>query len=143
MREETHHVKSIPLRFGSEHEPASKPSGKKLHWRVVHQSHLWRPPTDIYEMESAFVVLVEVAGMRGREFHVTFDKKNLSIRGSRPDGKQKKAYHQMEIAYGDFATEVAVPVPVDVSTIEATYSDGFLKVVLPKKKPTRVHIKDE
>jgi HSP20 family protein len=142
MREQTRRAKSIPLRFSSQDEPASRSSGESLHWRVVHQSHLWRPPTDIYETEAAFVVLVEVAGMRGREFNVTFDKKKLSIRGARPDSKEKKAYHQMEIAYGDFATDVDVPMPVDVSTIEATYSDGFLKVVLPKKKPKHIPVKE-
>jgi HSP20 family molecular chaperone IbpA len=142
MRKGTRNTQLIPLRFSSEHEPASKPSGKSLHWRVVHQSHLWRPPTDVYETEAAFVVLVEIAGMRGKEFQVTFDKKKLSVRGARSDSKQKKAYHQMEIAYGDFATDVDVPVPVDVSTIEANYNDGFLKVILPKRTPTRVPVKD-
>lgn len=113
-----------------------------MHWRVVQQSRLWRPPTDIYETESNYVVLVEIAGMRQKEFNIIFDKKRLSIRGSRRDTKERKAYHQMEIAYGDFATEVDVPVAVEISTIEAIYSDGFLKVILPKQRPTHISIKD-
>ena len=56
--------------------------------------------------------------------------------------KNMEAYHQMEIAYGEFETEVRIPVPIDVSNIEATYSDGFLRVVLSKTRPRQVSISD-
>jgi HSP20 family protein len=111
-------------------------------WRVIKQSHLWRPPTDVLEMEEAFVVMVEVAGMRGAEFIVTYNKKMLTIRGTRTDTGTQKAYHQMEIAYGEFATEIKIQAPIDASKIEATYNDGFLKVVLPKSRPQHVSISD-
>jgi HSP20 family molecular chaperone IbpA len=47
----------------------------------------------------------------------------------------------MEIDYGEFASEVKVPLRVDSDKIEATYSDGFLKVVLPKATPREIDIK--
>jgi HSP20 family molecular chaperone IbpA len=142
MRENPRKARLIPLHFSSKDEPDFQASGQILHWRVVQRSRLWRPPTDIYETEKDYVVLVEIAGMRQKEFSILFDKKKLSIRGSRQDSKERKAYHQMEIAYGEFATEIEVPVAVEVSAIEATYSDGFLKVLLPKKSPTQISIKD-
>jgi HSP20 family protein len=43
----------------------------------------------------------------------------------------------MEIQYGDFATEAYLPWDVVEDKIEATYEDGFLKVVLPKAKAQR------
>ncbi|MCK4960866.1 MAG: Hsp20/alpha crystallin family protein, partial [Anaerolineales bacterium] len=52
------------------------------------------------------------------------------------------AYHQMEIAHGEFETEVRIPDPIDASNIEATYSDGFLRVVLSKTRPRQVSISD-
>jgi HSP20 family protein len=85
-------------------------------------------------------VVVEVAGMRGSEFSVTFDEQLLSIRGVRADKGGLKAYQQMEIAYGEFATEVRVPAVVDSGKVEATYADGFLRVVLPKVQPKQVSI---
>lgn len=93
-------------------------------------------------MEEAYVVMVEVAGMRGAEFVVTYNKKMLTIRGTRKDTSIQKAYHQMEIAYGEFATEVRIQAPIDASKIEATYNDGFLKVVLPKSRPRHISISD-
>lgn len=113
---------------------------RPLAWAVRQRSPLWRPPTDVYETETTFVVLVEVAGMRQSEFSVTADRQVLTIRGMRTDAAGPKAYHQMEIAYGEFVTEVQVPVPVDITQVEAAYSDGFLRVVLPKAQPKRIAI---
>jgi len=46
----------------------------------------------------------------------------------------------LEVYYGPF--ERIVPLPADVSVdrdqLSATYKDGFLKVVLPKRKPDRI-----
>ncbi|NIS82088.1 MAG: Hsp20 family protein [Anaerolineales bacterium] len=109
----------------------------------MRRSHIWRPPTDVYETEDAYIVLVEIAGMRDAEIAVTFGRRNLTIKGSRADTSARKAFHQMEIAYGEFATEAEVPSAIDASTIEATYSDGFLRVVLPKAKAKSVKVGDK
>ncbi len=102
--------------------------------------HVWRPPTDIYATDNTYVVLVEIAGMRGADFSVTFDRRRLIVKGNRSDTSARKAYHQMEIAYGEFEVEVVVPSAVDVESIEATYNDGFLRVILPISKPQNIEI---
>ena len=107
-------------------------------WHLRRRSHLWRPPTDAFETEEAYVIVVEVAGMRGAEFSVTFERPIVWIRGARGDAAGSKAYHQMEIAYGDFETGVHVHAPIDEFAIEASYNDGFLRVILPKSHPRRV-----
>lgn len=103
-------------------------------WRVQRHSGAWHPPTDIYENEDAFIVIIEVGGMRHGEFIVNIDRQLLSIRGVRRESEGMKVYHQMEIAYGDFLTEIQIPKPVISEEIKATYGDGFLRVVLPKVK---------
>ncbi len=126
------------LRLLGEDEAWQRGAGLAAGWHLAHGSHLWRPPTDAYETEDAYVVVVEVAGMRGAEFSVTFERQTLWIRGSRGETGGTKAYHQMEIAYGDFETGVHVHAPVNESAIEASYSDGFLRVILPKSQPRRI-----
>jgi HSP20 family molecular chaperone IbpA len=107
-------------------------------WHLRRRSYLWRPPTDAFETDEAYVIVVEVAGMRGAEFSVTFERPIVWIRGTRGDVAGSKAYHQMEIAFGDFETGVHVHAPIDESAIEASYNDGFLRVILPKSQPRRV-----
>ena len=109
--------------------------------RVVRKTLAWRPPTDVLETEDAVVVVVEIAGMRGLNISVVYDRQVLSIRGTRPDNNVCKTYHQMEIDYGEFACDVQVPFRIDSEKIDATYSDGFLKVLLPKAVPREVDIK--
>ena len=142
MNEKNIDVWQARYQFLTDDDPWLAKPYRDTGWRVIRQSYLWRPPTDVLETEEAYIVLVEVAGMRGAEFIVTYNKKLLTIRGSRADTSTRKAYHQMEIAYGEFATEVSIQAPIDASNIIATYNDGFLKLVLPKSRPQQVSISE-
>jgi len=107
-------------------------------WAWVEHVHLWQPPTDLFETESAFIVRVEVAGMSQADFTVTLEEHTLRVGGIRPDPDRRSAYHQMEIHYGEFRSDVALPGDVDAQGIEAAYDDGFLTVTLPRVKPRRI-----
>lgn len=128
------------LFFNGEDDTWSNESVRTFGWRVQKKSPSWRPPTDVYETEDAFVIVVEVAGMRGTEISVTLEKGLLAIRGVRIDKGEMKAYHQMEIAYGEFETKIKLPRRIEQDEVEATYSDGFLRVVMPKTKSKNIQI---
>jgi HSP20 family protein len=142
MKEATSRAKSIPARLASDDEPGWPEAIHYYAFRLRQQGRSWRPPTDVHESDSAFTVLVEVAGMRGIEISVTLEGDLLRIRGARPEAEPGRAYHQMEINYGDFLVEVRLPVPIEREQINASYSDGFLKVVLPKAQPRRIPVND-
>jgi HSP20 family protein len=111
-----------------------------VHWRIAVRSHAWRPPTDVYETEEAMVVRVEIAGMRETDFTISLEERTLQIRGVRSDTSERQAFHQMEIAFGEFSTEVELPSPVVVDQIEASYRDGFLHITLPKARPQQIRV---
>jgi HSP20 family molecular chaperone IbpA len=110
--------------------------------RMRKHSHIWRPPTDVYETGDAVIVRVEVAGMRDNDFSIVIDGRYLYVRGVRMDSPERRAYYQMEIPYGEFGTEVKLPRQVVVDSIEAIYSNGFLRIVMPIARPHRVQIED-
>jgi HSP20 family protein len=124
-----------PDEFASLHPDANR-------LRFYSRMPTWRPPTDAYETEDTLVVRVEIAGMRESDFLVTLEDQYLLIRGVRPDSAERKAYHQMEIPFGEFSTEVELPFPVVAERIEAVYRDGFLRVVLPKAQPHQVTVNE-
>lgn len=109
-------------------------------WGLKRSAHKWRPPTDVFETEHDYRVVVEIAGMRGTEISVTFEGQTLAIRGERHESDPHRAYHQMEIAFGEFESAVHIPQSVKADEIQASYVDGFLRVTLPKSKPTQVEI---
>jgi HSP20 family protein len=110
-------------------------------WRLVSRPHVWRPPTDVFETEDAVVVRVEIAGMHDAEFSVSLDERYLVVSGVRPDQPERRAYHQMEIRFGEFRTEVELPSAIDAQSVDAEYRDGFLRLVLPKAKPRRIELR--
>lgn len=115
-----------------------------IHWRQSIRTTIWRPPTDVYETDEMIVVRMEIGGMREDDFIIELDGRILSIRGQRgelrSDISERRAYHQMEIRYGEFSCELEIPAAVDVQRVEAEYRNGFLRVNLPKASPKHVHI---
>jgi HSP20 family protein len=110
---------------------------------VLRHSHTWHPPTDVIEGEDRLYVVIEIAGMQEGDFHVTLDGRQLTISGTRQsEGQAGSAYHQLEIRFGEFRTDVALPWAVEENEIEATYSDGFLRIELPRAHSHSVHVVD-
>ncbi|MBN2085459.1 MAG: Hsp20/alpha crystallin family protein [Anaerolineales bacterium] len=102
----------------------------------IQNTHVWRPPTDVYETGQAIRVQVEVAGMEHADIAVTIEGKILRITGNRKDHQERRVYHQMEIHTGEFLTEIELPVAVESDYIRARYHDGFLLVDLRKIQET-------
>ncbi len=96
----------------------------------------FHPPMDIYETDEELVVVVEVAGMRGEDIRVVFEKDLLSISGVRSEisSAHKIRLHQMEIDYGRFERTLRIPFPLKVNEFKATYRQGFLVISVPKRK---------
>lgn len=111
---------------------------------VLRRSSIWQPATDAYETADKLTIVVELAGMKAGEFNVSLSGQRLIISGNRSRPVETSgsiAYHQMEVQYGEFRTEVAVPWAVDSAQISATYQDGFLRVELPRLQQTHtVHV---
>jgi HSP20 family protein len=101
---------------------------------VIAHQEIWRPPTDVYETASGFVVRVELAGMRDAEISVTLDDGGVRIEGVRTAQYRERplSYHQMGINHGTFTVEVFLNQPFDYEHVGAHYDDGFLYVELPK-----------
>jgi HSP20 family protein len=112
-------------------------------WRITSRPHAWRPPTDVYEIEDAIIIRVEVAGMREADFTISLVEHTLTIRGIRQDTSERRAYQQMEIAFGEFTTEVELTIPVITEKVEATYRDGFLRIMLPIAHPKHVKVEGD
>ena len=97
------------------------------------------PPVDVYQTETAVVVLMEIAGISEEEIVLEVDGHNMRIRGERKalSGRPQRSYSQMEIAQGAFQREILLPAAVNPERLEAVYKDGILEIVLPKAAPTR------
>lgn len=114
---------------------------------IRHRSDLWQPDADVYETEDAYMVLLELAGMRGVEIEVTLTDGALFVSGRRPELHHDGAvhFHQLGINEGPFQCAVYIPGPVTENDVEASYDDGLLTITLPKREPqlTRIEVNTE
>jgi len=111
--------------------------------RSLRRAVIWVPPTDVFETEDQIVVQVDVAGVRQSDLAISLQDRRLTITGTRVDpGPTQRAYHQMQVRFGDFGAEVELPAPVDESQTAASYVDGFLRIVLPKLKPRQIDVQE-
>lgn len=99
-------------------------------------NNLWRPPVEVIETEDGLAVTVEIAGMDESQLQVVIDGDRLSVRGDRPGPTypERRQYHEARIPYGAFGADVFLPIAVDPEQSEATYENGFLRIVLPRQQ---------
>jgi HSP20 family molecular chaperone IbpA len=75
-----------------------------------------------------------------RGFCIVALERMSSTSAARHRAHGPRAYHQMEIRFGRFATAVMLPGPVEAEAAEAEYKNGFLTVLLPKPKPKQTKV---
>jgi len=102
---------------------------------------MFHPGLDMYETPEGLVVKMELAGVRPDRINIELsaDDRYLVVDGERHETQEDhrdrvRCYH-LEIFYGKFEREIALPgnMRIDRENIRATYRDGFLLILLPKR----------
>lgn len=107
-------------------------------------SGTWVPPVDVAETQDTILVRAEVPGMKQSGINIEFENGLLTIRGEREIEKIEGAtWHRVERVYGNFSRSFTLPRTVDPEKISATYRDGVLEIVVPKReeaKPKQIRV---
>jgi HSP20 family protein len=106
----------------------------------------WAPALDIAERNDAYVVTVEVPGIKPEQLDITLENGALTISGERRFETETKEeqYHRIERRYGAFRRSITLPDRVKADAVEASFEDGLLQVVVPKAeeaKPKRIEVR--
>ena len=94
---------------------------------------LWSPAADVYEMEGRLYVVLEIAGMRSKDFRIRVEKGTLLIRGERSPqhGGGEKRFHSLERRSGPFEKRIPLPHGFDRTRPKSRYLDGVLEISFP------------
>lgn len=106
----------------------------------------WAPLVDISEDEKEYLIKAELPEMKKDDVKLTVQDHVLAISGERKYEKEErgKKYHRVERAYGSFTRSFTLPEDADGSKVSADYTDGVLKVHVPKSekaKPKSIDVK--
>ncbi len=99
----------------------------------------WAPPVDIVEEKDRIVITAELPGFKEDQIEIQSENGMLTLRGERQFEKQQdgKSYHRVERSYGQFVRSFSLPNNVDRERIRAEFSDGLLRIDLPKREDAK------
>ncbi|MDU8887042.1 Hsp20/alpha crystallin family protein [Yeosuana sp. MJ-SS3] len=102
------------------------------------------PAVNVIDSANEFVVEMAVPGLKKTDFEISIDNHVLAIGVEKKmeNNEELENYTRREFGYSSFKRTFAIPESVDVDKISASYNDGIMKVLLPKreeakKKPLR------
>lgn len=102
------------------------------------------PAMNVLEDEKGYNLEIAAPGLTKNDFQISLDEDNdLVIKmekkeENKDEDKKKGRFLRHEFSYAKFQQTVALPDDVDKENIEATVSDGVLKVTLPKLEKKEV-----
>lgn len=88
---------------------------------------------DLKETEDSYLVEADLPGVKKENINIEYDNGNLTISAKRDETLEdkKENYVRRERHYGEFKRSLYIK-NVDENKINASFTDGVLKVTLPK-----------
>jgi HSP20 family molecular chaperone IbpA len=101
-------------------------------------SRCFVPRSDIYEVEDAIHLVLDMPGVDEKSLDVTLEKNTLTVYGQvEPPVFEGYTPAYAEYETGDFQRNFNIQIPIDVNGIEAIYKNGVLNIRLPKDEAAR------
>lgn len=101
------------------------------------------PPLDMYETENDLVIETPLAGVDPSKVDIMVDGDMLTLKGEteRKTEIDEKNYYRKEVRSGSVYRQIPLPVPVLGENASASYEQGMLKIIIPKKSSEQAPIK--
>jgi HSP20 family protein len=96
----------------------------------------WRPRVDVYDQDGTAVIQAELPGVKKEDIDIDVRGNILTLKGKRETESEvdENNYYFKERSYGAFQRSFTLPEAIDPKTVDANFSDGVLKVKIPKPK---------
>jgi HSP20 family protein len=119
------------------------------------------PSVDVTETDKEIEITAELPGLERKDVEISLEDDVLTIRGEKQSESEKsdqngkgekgdkndknKNYHLSERSYGVFYRMLQLPSGIDPSTVQATMSNGVLRITIPKpakSQPKKIEVKE-
>ncbi len=91
------------------------------------------PAADIVETDSAYIIELELPGVRSEDVDVTMNGNELVVTGEVKERKREGLFRRRTRKVGRFEFRVTLPGYLRNGDVEATLAYGVLKVYVPKE----------
>lgn len=98
------------------------------------------PAVNIKETKDDFEVEVAAPGMKKDDFKIELDNNLLVISSEKEQKNEEQAegeFTRREFSYQSFKRSFTLPKTIEDKKIKASYKDGVLNIILPKKEEAK------
>lgn len=105
-------------------------------WPTSFEKSDFLPRIDVSESDKEIHVNAELPGMTEKDIEVTLENNVLTVKGEKKQEEERKErnYYHVERRYGSFYRNIPIPGEVDTEKIEASFKNGVLNIIVPKKE---------
>ena len=101
------------------------------------------PAVNVVEHQDGFRIEVAAPGLKKEDFKLNLNHNNLTISASQETQKEEaekgsEKYTRREFSYSSFQRTFTLPSSTDAERIQANYTDGLLKIEIPKREEAKV-----
>ena len=99
----------------------------------------WAPALDIAEGKDAYLVTVELPGVKLDDLEITLEDGLLTIQGERhfANNSSEEQFHRVERSSGTFRRAITLPAHVVADAVNASMEDGVLRILVPKAEEAK------
>jgi HSP20 family protein len=103
------------------------------------------PAVNIKESNKDFNLEFAAPGFKKEDIKVSIDDNILTISAEKENRKQEETerFTRKEFSYNSFSRAFALPDSVNCNKIDASYTDGVLKLSIPKNEISKATVKKE
>ncbi len=97
------------------------------------------PNIDLYDRKGEIVLKVDLPGVKKEDIDLSITKDTITLKGEikRDEDVKEEDYYANERSCGSFTRTISLPMEVDSENAKASYKNGVLEVILPKKEEAR------
>jgi len=97
------------------------------------------PAVNIAESEGYYHIELAAPGLKKEDFKLDLDRNVLTISAEKTTEQEnkEKQYNKREYSYTSFVRSFTLPDSVDDANIDASYTDGVLKIDVAKKEEAK------
>src|ERR1700760_3753180 len=98
------------------------------------------PAVNISESENNYHVELAAPGLKKEDFRLNLERNQLtiSVEQSADHADNQKNYSKREYSYSSFVRSFTLPESADDSQINATYTDGILRINIAKREEAKM-----
>lgn len=101
---------------------------------------MWTPAVEATETPTEYLITAELPGISPENVEVSVAEGMLTLKGhkleEKKEGEKDRTFHLWERSYGEFMRTFRFPVTVNEQKVAAEFTNGILRVTVPKAEVT-------